>query len=191
MGSFEIVGLWIYLLPLFAIWGIYWVLKLKKHRVAIAVRDNAVREGMTEPASLHPVINPNRCLGCGCCVNACPEQKSHQVLGIIGGKSHLINPADCIGHGACMTACPNNAVSLVFGTERRGVDIPLINPRFETNVPGIFIAGELGGMGLIKNAIEQGRKTIESIKAYNGIGQGPPLDVVIIGAGPAGFLAEY
>jgi len=38
------------------------------------------------------------------------------------------------------------------------MDIPAVNPNFETNVPGIFIAGELGGMGLIRKAVEQGVK---------------------------------
>ncbi len=83
-----------------------------------------------------------------------------------------------------------DAITLVFGTERRGVDIPMVNQDFETNVPGIFIAGELGGMGLIRNAIEQGRQAMESILKLDGIGRGEHLDVVIIGAGPAGFSAS-
>jgi thioredoxin reductase len=111
-------------------------------------------------------------------------------LGIIGGKSYLINPAGCIGHGVCKIACTQNAITLVFGTKERGVDIPRVNPNFETDVPGIFIAGELGGMGLIRNAVEQGRRAIESISKLDGIGQGDRLDVVIMGAGPAGFSAS-
>ena len=99
-----------------------------------------------------------RCIGSATCVSACPEQ----ALGIIGGKAQLTNPAACIGHGACAAACPVEAITLVFGTERRGVDIPLVKPNFETNVPGIFIAGELGGMGLIRKASEQGRQAMQS-----------------------------
>lgn len=190
MNMFESFGMWIYFTPLLAIWGIIIALRFKKQKDAFTARDEAVRTGMTDPASLHPVINPNRCLGCGSCVNACPEQAHHQVLGIIADKSQLINPANCIGHGACKTACPADAITLVFGTERRGVDIPMVSPTFETNVPGIFIAGELGGMGLIRNAIEQGRQAIESIRKKEGIGRGPHLDVVIVGAGPAGFSAS-
>ena len=100
-----------------------------------------------------------RCIGSATCVDGCPEQ----ALGIIGGKAQLTNPAACIGHGACAAACPVEAITLVFGTERRGVDIPLVKPNFETNVPGIFIAGELGGMGLIRKASEQGRQAMQSI----------------------------
>jgi thioredoxin reductase len=134
------------------------------------------------------VINPNRCVGCASCVDACPE--GDQVLGLIRGKAQLIGPAHCIGHGACKTACPMDAITLVFGTETRGVDIPVLSPAFETSVPGIFIAGELGGMGLIANAIEQGRQAIESIRKLDGIGRGPHSDVVIVGAGQAGFSAS-
>jgi len=183
-------SLLIYLIPLLFIWVIYtWSIR-KKRRAAIAVRDEALESGLTEPASLHPVINHSRCQGCGSCISACPEQPGHTVLGLIGGKSHLINPTECIGHGACKTACPHDAITLVFGTEKRGVDIPLVKPTFETNVPGIYIAGELGGMGLIRNAIEQGRQALESIKKSDGIGKGPELDVLIVGAGPAGFAAS-
>jgi thioredoxin reductase (NADPH) len=183
-------SLYVYLIPLLVIWVIYTGVIRKKRKAAIAVRDEALEAGLTEPASLHPVINHSRCLGCGSCIKACPEQPGHQVLGLIGGKSHLINPTDCIGHGACKTACPADAITLVFGTEKRGVDIPVVKPTFETNVPGIYIAGELGGMGLIRNAIEQGRQAMESIKKSDGIGKGSELDVLIVGAGPAGFAAS-
>lgn len=142
-----------------------------------------------EPACLHPVINPSRCIGCGSCVKACPEQEHHEVLGLLGGRAALINPGDCIGHGACKTACPVEAITLVFGTERRGVDIPLLTPNFESTVPGIFIAGELGGMGLIRNALEQGRQAVEAIRS-RGKANGAAHDLVIVGAGPAGFAAS-
>ena len=142
--------------------------------------------GAAEPASLHPVIDPARCIGCGSCVKACPEQEHHNVLGILDGRAHLVSPGDCIGHGACRQVCPVNAITLVFGSERRGVDIPLVTPKFESTVPGMYIAGELGGMGLIRNALEQGRQAVESIAQRRAAG-GKHLDLVIVGAGPAGF----
>ncbi len=148
-----------------------------------------MQAGLSEPPSLHPVIDQLTCIGCGSCVKACPEQPEHQVLGMIGGKAHLIGPADCIGHGACRVACPVGAITLVFGTATRGVDIPRVTPWFETNVPGIFVAGELGGMGLIRNAVEQGRQAVEQIHERRPRG-GKELDLVIIGAGPAGFAAS-
>ena len=147
------------------------------------------RTGRAEPASLHPIIN-ERCIGCASCVKACPEQEHHAILGIIRGRAELINPGDCIGHGACKTACPVEAITLVFGTERRGVDIPVLTPSFETTVPGIFVAGELGGMGLIRNALEQGRQAVEAIRGSRGKASGDMLDLVIVGAGPAGFSAS-
>ncbi len=145
--------------------------------------------GLTEPPSLHPIIDRSRCLGCGSCVLACHEKN---VLGVINDKAELIAPTSCIGHGACKDACPVGAITLVFGTERRGVDIPMVQPNFETNVPGIFIAGELGGMGLIRNAVEQGRQALESIKGkvMKDGKNGEVLDVLIIGAGPAGISSS-
>jgi thioredoxin reductase (NADPH) len=143
--------------------------------------------GSAEPASLHPIIDPARCIGCGACVKACPEQVHHTVLGILGGRAALVSPGDCIGHGACKTVCPVEAITLVFGSERRGVDIPLLTPTFESTVPGIFIAGELGGMGLIRNALEQGRQAVEAIAARRSGDE--RLDLLVVGAGPAGFAA--
>jgi thioredoxin reductase (NADPH) len=143
--------------------------------------------GSAEPASLHPIIDPARCIGCGACVKACPEQVHHTVLGILGGRAALVSPGDCIGHGACKTVCPVAAITLVFGSERRGVDIPVLTPTFESTVPGIFIAGELGGMGLIRNALEQGRQAVEALASRRSGDE--RLDLLVVGAGPAGFAA--
>jgi thioredoxin reductase/Pyruvate/2-oxoacid:ferredoxin oxidoreductase delta subunit len=181
-------NLLVYAVPALLIWGVYAGAKTWKERRYRQFQRQEIAAGLTEPASLHPVIDQNQCIGCGACIKACPEQN---VLGIIRRKAELIGPTHCIGHGACKTACPMDAINLVFGTETRGVDIPLVKPDFETNVPGIFIAGELGGMGLIRNAVTQGKQAIDTIRKRGGRnGNGKILDVVIIGAGPAGFTAS-
>ncbi len=185
--------MWLYVLPLLFFWFYRLWKRSKRHRKSKGVFDEAVATGMIEPASIHPVIDHVRCLGCATCVSACPE-RSKNVLGVIDGKAYLVNPTHCIGHGACKTACPFDAIELVFGTEKRGVDIPQVNESFETNVPGIYVAGELGGMGLIRNAITQGVKAVDSICKLDGIKQGKGsagvIDLVIVGAGPAGLGAS-
>lgn len=173
-----------YMIPLALIWAVYLPARKKLEARAIGQLAEAADAGLLEPASLHPIINPAKCIGCGSCVRACHEG---EILGLIDGKSQLIEPSRCIGHGACKAVCPADAITLVFGTERRGVDIPNVSPTFETNVPGIFIAGELGGMGLVRNAIEQGRQAVDSIRKLKKIGAPGMLDLVIVGCGPGGF----
>jgi thioredoxin reductase (NADPH) len=154
-----------------------------KSRAALA-RTEANR---IQPVSLHPVIDPNICIGTGACVEACPEP---DVLGLVDGAGRLVNPTSCIGHGECLRACPVDAIKLVIGTEQRGVDIPLLGEDFATNVPGLFIVGELGGMGLIYNAMTQALQCMQGLvrsvpKAAPGVHQ-----LVIVGAGPAGLAAS-
>ena len=179
----------LYCLPLVVILAVYLALQRRTHKHSSRVHEETVSAGLTEPASLHPIVDASRCLGCGACIKACPEQPLHEVLGLIGGKAVLVGPTDCIGHGACKTACPFDAITLVLGTERRGIDIPVLKPNFESNVPGIYVAGELGGMGLIKNALVQGQQALEAIHRA-GVRRPGVLDVLIVGAGPAGLAAS-
>ncbi len=180
--TFDFIWL-VYATPLsLLLWGHLRLRRRRESRSSVALED-AKAAGLTEPPSLHPVIDPAICVGSGACAMACPEQ----ALGIVNGKAVLINPSHCIGHGACAAACPAEAITLVFGTEKRGMDIPYVQPTFETNVRGIYIAGELGGMGLVRKAAEQGRQAMQNIakqKSREGI-----LDVLIVGAGPAGLTA--
>ena len=143
--------------------------------------------GFHEPVSLHPVVNPDICIGSGACIAVCPE---HDILGIVGGKATTINASRCVGHGACFHACPVYAITLCIGTEKRGVELPHISQEFETTIPGIYIAGELGGMGLIKNAVEQGKQAMSYIASKLKNKGNTKYDVVIIGAGPAGISAS-
>lgn len=144
-------------------------------------------DGLFEPVSLHPVVDLNSCIKTGACIAACPET---DILGIVDGKATVINASVCIGHGACFHACPTEAISLCIGTEKRGVDLPHVNQTFETNIPGIYIAGELGGMGLIKNAVEQGKQAIENIAGKVKKNVKAEFDILIVGSGPAGISAS-
>ncbi|HNY46661.1 MAG TPA: 4Fe-4S dicluster domain-containing protein, partial [Casimicrobium sp.] len=149
----------LYVVPLVVMLAVYVGIRSRTRSQHKSVQVAAIKEGRTEPPSLHPVIDPLACIGSGSCVKACPEQ----ALGMIDNRAVLVDPASCIGHGACMAACSFSAIKLVFGTERRGIDIPNVKPNFESNVSGIFIAGELGGMGLIRKAAEQGCQAVSSI----------------------------
>jgi thioredoxin reductase len=184
LENVNLTTLLIYGLPFLAAFVWYIARNQRREREGSARLKEAVESGLNEPASLHPVIDPLKCLNSRACVAACPEN----AIGIVNGKAQLVNAAACIGHGACMASCPHDAITLVFGTEKRGMDIPMVKPNFETNVPGLFIAGELGGMGLIRKAVEQGRQAIDSIAKLKA--SGSPHDVVIVGAGPAGIAAS-
>ena len=157
--------------------------KSKENRIKI----NKARElGFYEPVSLHPVIDPDICIGSGACITACPE---HDIIGIVSGKGITINASRCIGHGACFYACPVHAITLCIGTEKRGVELPHISQEFETTITGLFIAGELGGMGLIKNAVDQGKQAMGCLSSKLVKSKESKYDVIVIGAGPAGISA--
>jgi len=166
---------------------VYYVRKQNRSSQLVTEKiETAINDGSYEPVSLYPVVDTKRCINSGACIKACPE---HDILGIRNGKATIINAAQCIGHGACFRACPVEAISLWIGTERRGVELPHVSPDFETNVPGIFIAGELGGMGLIRNAVTQGREAVENIVKKIDKNHKATYDLVIVGAGPAGISA--
>jgi len=177
-----------FLITIFLIAIFYYYLKSgKKKSRETRIKINKAKEfGFYEPVSLHPVIDPDICIGSGACVAACPE---HDILGIVSGKGTTINASRCVGHGACFHACPVHAITLCIGTEKRGVELPHISQEFETTIPGLFIAGELGGMGLIKNAVEQGKQAMGYLSSKLVKSKESKYDVIIIGAGPAGISA--
>jgi len=165
---------------------IFWYLKKQKSTSETTIEKIAIakEEGRHEPVSLHPYIDLNTCIGSAACISACPEK---DILGIVDGKALAINASNCVGHGACFHTCPVEAISLRIGTETRGVELPHVNQTFETNIKGIYIAGELGGMGLIKNSVEQGKQAVENIVKSLRPKKENVLDLLIIGAGPAGI----
>ena len=157
----------------------------KKHTKAKVKLQKSIAAGVDQPNTLHPVIDPHKCGGCGACTEVCPEG---DILQMIDGRAHLVTGSKCVGHGECERACPFNAIDLVFGTLEKGVDIPSLSSDYQTNISGVYIVGELGGMGLIRNAVKQG-----SLAAYHAIKNlkktKTDTDLFIVGAGPAGSAA--
>ena len=174
-------------LGLFALFAMPWLLRARRvERESHVAREEAVATGVHEPVSLHPVIDPDRCIGSGGCVEACPEE----VIGIRNGRAYALAPAVCVGHGLCERACPMQAITLVFGTATRGVELPRVLGDFQTNVPGLYIVGELGGMGLIRNAFEQARQAVAGMGNGTEARRTGMLDLAVIGCGPAGLAAS-
>ena len=135
MFNINTHGLEIYLIPFAVVVFFYFRNRGRKESVALSELKEVVEAGLTEPSSLHPLIDLNKCLCAGSCVSACPEE----AIGIIKGKAVLIHPTLCIGHGACQTACPHQAISLVFGTEKRGMDI-LKSARLSKQMCQVFLS---------------------------------------------------
>jgi thioredoxin reductase (NADPH) len=143
------------------------------------------------PQSQHPHIDANACIGCATCTGVCPEG---DVLAMLGGKAVIVNGYKCIGHSLCAEACPVGAITMVMASPGMSADLPVLSPQCEANVPNLFIAGEVGGLALIKNAINQGRDCVDTIagristlRASSAPGV---LDLLIVGAGPAGISAS-
>ncbi len=152
---------------------------LRQQRDA-AVLSEKVAKKQHLARSLHPVIDPDICIGSLSCLKACPEG---DILGIVNGMARLIHADHCIGHGRCAAECPVNAIRLVFGSAERGIDLPEVDGFFESSRPGVHVVGELGGMGLIKNALRQGMEAADRLAETTPQGG----TVVVVGAGPAGL----
>ncbi len=168
---------------------------LRHRRREHAALEAARRAGLKPaagPSAQHPHIDTDWCIGCGGCVTACPEG---DVLQVLGGKAALVNGHKCIGHGLCAEACPVGAIEIVMASPSMTGDLPTLSSEYESSVANLFIAGELSGLALIKNAVNQGRDCVDHIAARlptlrsRRPVSGPAADVIIIGAGPAGLSA--
>ncbi len=160
----------------------------RRERAALAAAEKH-RLQSTGPRAQHPHIDVSHCIGCGACVDVCPEGK---VLGVIGGKAAIVNGAKCIGHGLCAEACPVGAIEIVMASPSISADMPQLSREYESSVPGVFVIGELGGLALIKNAVNQGRECVDIIarRLATQVREVGVFDVCIVGAGPAGLSAS-
>jgi thioredoxin reductase/ferredoxin len=164
--------------------------RLRHARDGAALEEKIAKQ-QDVPRSLYPVIDPEVCIGSLACLKACPED----VLGVVGGVGKLVHADQCIGHGKCAAECPVGAITLKMGTAARGVELPEVDEWFESSRPGVHVVGELGGMGLIKNAFTQGtraaRRLGEVVPRGGGTASDGAVDVVIVGAGPAGLATAF
>jgi thioredoxin reductase/NAD-dependent dihydropyrimidine dehydrogenase PreA subunit len=176
-----------YLLVLAFPLTVYWV---RQQRREARARDALAKGELFGEASRgqHPHIDVTNCIGCQGCTSACPEG---DVLGMAGGKAAVIKGYKCIGHGLCVEACPVGAIKLITANPKLSADLPVLTSEYETTVPGLFIAGELGGLALIKNAVNQGKQCVDVIARRLESEPQPRAvtDVLIVGAGPAGITA--
>lgn len=175
----------IFVVLVFVIAVPYWRRVAREKREAAKVREKNARAGMLHPATLHPKIDITTCIGCASCVRICPEG----VLGIVEGRAAIVSGLKCIGHALCADVCPVGAITMGFGTPKAGQEIPYYDENHQSNVDGLYVIGELGGVGLIRNAVKQGLKAVDDLLQKNKRGPAQGYDVVIVGAGPAGLTA--
>jgi thioredoxin reductase len=183
----ESLMIWAVVLILATAGVVVYARRFSRQRAADSSRLERTRElGMDRASGQYPLVDAGACIGCGSCVAACPEG---DVLGIVMGKAVVINGSRCIGHGLCAEACPVGAIQVGLGDVTKRDDIPLLDEHNRTTVPGLWIAGELSGFALINNAVEQGKRVVERIAAEPRVESADVLDVLVVGAGPAGMSA--
>jgi thioredoxin reductase len=193
LDPLTVLGALALLVGLFVLLGL-WETRIeeaRRERVEADLREARTR-GTDRPVAQHPQIDVEACIGCGSCVAACPEDG---VLALVDGVARVVQGSRCVGHGRCAEVCPVAAVKVGLGDLALRADIPLVSSRLESSVPGVFIAGELGGFSLIRNAVAQGRHALVEIARELRSSRPAPLrrglvDVLIVGAGPAGLAAS-
>jgi thioredoxin reductase (NADPH) len=194
LNLFIVIGCFVILVAVLVLLGLWQqrISEAERERNLADIRE-AKEVGTHKPLAQHPQIDVQSCIGCGSCVAACPEDG---VLGLVDGVARVIHGARCIGHGRCEVVCPVGAIKVGLGELAKSPNLPLLSQRFETAVPGMFVAGELGGFALIRVAVDQGTRVIEEIaKELNPSGArsasaSSDVDVLIVGAGPAGLAAS-
>ena len=166
--------------------------ELSRMQQRLGKRERAVRAGSHKAQLQHPVVDLSRCLGCGTCVAACPEEG---VLELVHGQAVVVNGARCVGHAACERECPVGAITVTLANLSERRDVPALSHELEAiGSPGLFLAGEITAHALIKNAIQQGTSVAAEVARRVGAGArgdgAELLDLCIVGAGPAGLACS-
>jgi len=143
----------------------------------------ATSDPVAKPRKRLPLIDASTCLGCYACVDACP----YDVLEIHRYTAVVARPADCCGLILCEQKCPNGSLAITFAGEADAPAIAVAGTLESHQVPGLYVAGDVGGQPLIRNAVNQGAHAVRAIAARPRATD--QLDLVIVGAGPAGLAA--
>lgn len=162
--------------------------ELRRQREAVTERAELATHASDAMPLQVPVIDLQKCLGCGTCVRECPEEG---VLALVHGQAAVVNPAGCVGHARCVTECPAAAVTLSTGDLSRRTDVPVLDEELQAvGNDGVYLVGEITARSLIRTAATQGAQVGEHI-ARRCTASGAPadaiLDAVIVGAGPGGL----
>lgn len=80
-----------------------------------------------------PLIDPERCTGCGLCVKVCPSG----ALAMDGPRAVVARPEACEYHGLCEMICPADAI-------RRRFEIAMLDSGAEHTTDGGEKAGVSG-----------------------------------------------
>src|SRR5882762_8892390 len=176
------MSIWVivlFIVVVLAIMG-FWERKLEEDEKAKVIdsMDTAHGKGAHKAITQYPQIKPYLCIGCGSCIAACPED---EVIGLVNGIARIVYGSRCIGAARCEDVCPVNAIKVGLGDVTSRPDMPILSEEMETSIPGVYIIGELGGLSLIKIALDQGSQAISTIarnlKEHPIPGDGDVLDV--------------
>jgi thioredoxin reductase (NADPH) len=137
------------------------------------------------------VVDPLLCIGCHACVEACP----HDVLAIVNGVSAPVALDQCMEDTACTVECPTSPKACIVVNTTKKIParkVPHRQERLMTNVEGVYMVGDVSGVPLIKNALNEGAQVIDYViedLRKEGQSSAADYDVAIVGIGPAGLSA--
>jgi thioredoxin reductase/formate hydrogenlyase subunit 6/NADH:ubiquinone oxidoreductase subunit I len=122
------------------------------------------------------------------CIAAC----SFGTISVDGATQDIHISDRCAGCGACAGACPNDAIFMTW-RPYTVADFPDPMPQSTasgaTNAEGVFVAGDVSGAALIRIAINDAVRAVDSIQPRQSSSGVPHVDVAIVGSGPAGLAA--